>query len=117
MLPVLNTYCVPVCSLCARLRSPRSLCARPRCAHFRLPCAAGDIKLVETEAECDAACADLRRFDQIGFDTESVAYINGSGVNSGRAAIGQACGDGTFCYMFLFYKWQVLLPPLGLWQK
>ena len=65
----------------------------------------GEIQLVESEAECDAACRYLSRFDIVGFDTENVAFLDGSGANSSKAAIGQACGDDRFCFLFLFYKW------------
>jgi len=65
----------------------------------------GEIRLVESEAECDAACRYLSRFDIVGFDTENVAFLDGSGANSSKAAIGQACGDDQFCFLFLFYRW------------
>ena len=65
----------------------------------------GEIKLVTTQAECDAACAHLSRYAQIGFDTENVAFVDGGGTNLTRAAIGTACGDGDVCYVFLFNKW------------
>ena len=65
----------------------------------------GVIELVESETECDDACEYLSQFKRPGFDTEWVAYVNGGGVNSDKAAIGQLCGDGKLCYIFLFYKW------------
>ena len=69
---------------------------------FRFP---GEIRLVKTAAECDAACADLRRYDEIGFDTESPTFVDGGGSHSQRASIGQACGDGDIGYIFLFDQW------------
>ena len=72
---------------------------------FRFP-ADGEIKMIVTQEECDEACSHLRTFAEIGFDTESIAYIDGSGSNAKHAAVAQLCGDGKVCYIFLLYKWK-----------
>ena len=74
-----------------------------------LPVAAfpGTIVLVETESECDAACAQLKLHRRLGLDTENVAYIPPHvGVTSEKAAIMQLCASERVAYIFLLYKWQ-----------
>lgn len=41
---------------------------------------------VATEGQCDVACAYLEQFTELGFDAENVAYLDGTGVNSDKAA-------------------------------
>ena len=66
----------------------------------------GTIHIVDSEGQCTIAIAKLRRFQQVGFDTESVAYIPPhKGTNSQKAAIGQFCGDGNDCFIFRFHLW------------
>ena len=67
----------------------------------------GTAVLVETEAQCDEACAYLRRFDVLGMDAENVAYLDGSGDNSDKAALVQLCGDDQRCFLFAVHKWPV----------
>ena len=61
--------------------------------------------LVETEAQCNAACAYLAGFEMLGCDVENVAYLDGSGTNSDQAAIVQLCGDAQRCFIFEVHKW------------
>ena len=68
---------------------------------FRFP-ADGEIKMIVTQEECDEACSHLRTFAEIGFDTESIAYIDGSGSNAKHAAVAQLCGDGKVCYISFY---------------
>ena len=60
-------------------------------------CFSGTVVWVETEAECDAACRDLRAHPRLGFDTENVAYIPPHvGVNLDRAALVQLCASDRY---------------------
>ena len=66
---------------------------------FRFP---GAIVLVRTEEECDAACAKLLAAPrtrgapiELYWDTESVAYLDGSGTNTNTAALVQICRDAS----------------------
>ena len=65
----------------------------------------GQIVLVFSEAECDAAIDYLEDFDVLGFDTETKSFLDGSGVNSQQAAIVQLCGDEKVAYIFVIHKW------------
>lgn len=65
----------------------------------------GTTVLVETEAQCNAACAYLAGFEMLGCDVENVAYLDGSGTNSDQAAIVQLCGDERRCFIFEVHKW------------
>ena len=68
----------------------------------------GKTELVETEEQCDAACAYLGQFTELGFDAENVAYQDGSGVTSPKAAIVQLVGNEIKGYIFEVHKWPSL---------
>ena len=70
----------------------------------------GRIELVVTEAQCDAACADLRGPDlsahvTLYWDTESIAYVNGGGQNTSTAALVQILKTADVCYLFRVALW------------
>ena len=68
----------------------------------------GEIKLVYSVEECDAACEYLEDFEILGFDTETKTFVDGSGVSSTEAAIVQLCGDDKFGYIFVVHAWTVM---------
>ena len=60
----------------------------------------GKTIVVQTEEQCDEACAYLTPLSLLGFDAENVAYIEGGGVNSEKAAIVQLVGDKHKAFIF-----------------
>ena len=60
----------------------------------------GTTIVVETEEQCDEACTYLSQFGVLGFDAENIAYTDGSGVNSDKAATVQLVGDEHKAFIF-----------------
>ena len=71
----------------------------------------GKIIVVQTEEQCDEACAYLAPLALLGFDAENVAYVEGGGVNSDKAAIVQLVGDEHKCFVFQVRSAPCLPPP------
>jgi hypothetical protein len=70
----------------------------------------GTTVVVKTEAQCDEACRYLSQFGVLGFDAENVAYIEGGGVTSDKAATVQLVGDEHKAFVFKVTR-PVLAPP------
>ena len=65
----------------------------------------GAVMIVRTEAECDAACAELENKSILGFDTENVAYVPPyMGSNIEKAAIVQLASE-THAVIFVVHEW------------
>ena len=71
----------------------------------------GRTVIVETEEQCDVACAYLSKFTDLGFDAENVAYTDATGVTVHKAAIVQLVGDEHLCYIFQVRLEFLLQPP------
>ena len=74
----------------------------------------GDIVVVVSEEECNDACRDLlARNETLYIDTESVAYTDGSGENTNKAALVQICIDDRVCYLFRVALWPKCYPSFA----
>jgi hypothetical protein len=73
----------------------------------------GEIKLVVSAEQCDSACRDLRAGDELYWDTESVAYLDGSGENTNTAALVQICSGDRVCYLFRVALWPACYPSFA----
>jgi len=67
----------------------------------------GDVVLCYSEPQCDAAVAELVAEDTVGFDTENVAFVDGSGTNIDAAAIVQIATRRR-AYIFVVHSWSHL---------
>ena len=73
----------------------------------------GRINIIVSEHECNAACDDLLLPLQhdanstmiVGWDTETVAYTDGSGQNTATAALVQICRGDEVCHLFRVAHW------------
>ena len=73
----------------------------------------GTVIVVESEEQCDAACEYLSSFTELGFDAENVAYLDGSGVGSDKAALVQLVGDQHKCFIFKVHAWGAFYPSFA----
>ena len=69
----------------------------------------GEITVVVSEEQCDSACR-LLDGRELYWDTESVAYLDGSGENTNTAALVQICSDDRVCYLFRVALWPACYP-------
>ncbi len=70
----------------------------------------GEIKVVVSAEQCDSACGDLLAGSELYWDTESVAYLDGSGKNTNTAALVQICSGDGVCYLFRVALWPACYP-------
>ena len=77
----------------------------------------GEIVVVTTEAECNRACAELTSYNlfsgdvtTVYWDTETVAYLDGSGTNTNKAALVQICRGAAKCFLFRVALWPSCFP-------
>jgi hypothetical protein len=70
----------------------------------------GEIKVVVSTEQCDSACGDLLAGSELYWDTESVAYLDGSGTNTNTAALVQICSGDGVCYLCRVALWPACYP-------
>ena len=65
----------------------------------------GSIEVIVEQAHCDRACSELSQYSVLYWDTESVAFLDGSGTNTNTASLVQICGDDSKVYLFRVGQW------------